>query len=61
MSSFKKGHGTGRVKASSKKNRLIKATRSAKSVPTWVIVKTNRHVRTNPKQRHWNRKKLGLK
>lgn len=61
MSNFKKGYGMGKVKASSKKNRLIKATKRAKSVPTWVIVKTNRNVRTNPKQRHWNRKKLGLK
>ncbi len=61
MSPFKKGHGSGRVKDSSKKNRLIRAGRRAKSVPTWVIVKTNRHVRNNPRQRHWNRKKLGLK
>jgi large subunit ribosomal protein L39e len=61
MSNFKKGRGMGRVKDSSKKNRLIKATRRSKSVPTWVIVKTNRHVRTNPKHRHWNRTKLRLK
>ncbi len=60
MGSFK-GHGAGRVKDSSKKNRLNKATRRSKSVPTWVIVKTNRHVRTNPKQRHWNRTKLRMK
>jgi large subunit ribosomal protein L39e len=50
-----------RVKDTSKKNRLMKATKQAKSVPTWVIVRTNRHVRTNPKQRNWRQRKLGLK
>ena len=50
-----------RVKDTSKKNRLTKATRQAKSVPTWVIVKTNRKVRTNPKRRNWRQRKLGLR
>ncbi len=50
-----------RVKDPAKKNRLIKATKRARSVPTWVIVRTNRHVRTNPKQRNWRRRKLGFK
>ena len=50
-----------RVKDKSKKNRLAKATRQAKSVPTWVIVRTNRKVRTNPKRRNWRQRKLGLK
>jgi large subunit ribosomal protein L39e len=50
-----------RVKDASKKKRLAKATRQARSVPTWVIVKTNRHVRTNPKQRNWRQRKLGLR
>ena len=50
-----------RVKDTSKKNRLMKAGRTARSVPTWVIVKTNRHVRTNPKHRNWRQRKLGLK
>jgi large subunit ribosomal protein L39e len=45
----------------SKKNRLMKATKETKSVPTWVIVKTNRQVRTTPKQRNWRRRKLGFK
>lgn len=61
MSKYKRGYGSGSVKRSSKKNRLIRATKRAKSVPTWVIVRTNRRVRSNPKQRHWNRRKLGLK
>lgn len=50
-----------RVKDTSKKNRLIRATKQAKSVPTWVIVKTNRKVRSNPKRRNWRQRKLGLK
>ena len=50
-----------RVKDASKKNRLAKATKQARSVPTWVIVRTNRHVRTNPKQRNWRQRKTGLK
>jgi large subunit ribosomal protein L39e len=50
-----------RVKDAAKKNRLSKATRQSRSVPTWVIVRTNRHVRTNPKQRNWRRRKLGLR
>ena len=50
-----------RVKDESKKNRLTKAGRQARSVPTWVIVKTNRKVRTNPKQRDWRKRKLKLR
>ena len=50
-----------RVKDTSKKNRLAKATKQARSVPTWVIVRTNRGTRTNPKRRHWRQRKLGLK
>jgi large subunit ribosomal protein L39e len=50
-----------RVKDTSKKNRLGKATRQAKSVPTWVIVRTNRNVRSNPKHRKWRQRKLKLR
>jgi large subunit ribosomal protein L39e len=50
-----------RVKDASKKNRLAKATKTASSVPTWVIVRTNRHVRSNPKHRNWRQHKLGLR
>jgi large subunit ribosomal protein L39e len=50
-----------RVKDTSKKNRLIKANHQARSPPTWVIVKTNRKVRTNPKHRHWRQRKLKLR
>ena len=50
-----------RIKEKSMKNRLLKAGRQAKPVPTWVVVRTNRHVRTNPKRRNWRQRKLGLK
>ncbi len=50
-----------RVKDTSKKNRLVKATKSARSVPTWVIQRTNRKVRSNPKRRSWRTRKLKLK
>lgn len=50
-----------RVKDTSKKNRIIKATKRTRSVPTWVIVRTNRKVRTNPKNRNWRQRRLKLR
>ncbi len=50
-----------RVKDKSLKNRLVKAGKRGRSVPTWVIVRTNRHVRSNPKKRSWRQRKLRLK
>ncbi|MGD0318759.1 MAG: 50S ribosomal protein L39e [Nitrososphaerales archaeon] len=50
-----------RVKDASKKNRLLKEGRRGRSVPTWVIAKTNRHVRSNPQKRNWRQHKLRLK
>jgi large subunit ribosomal protein L39e len=50
-----------KVKDTSKKNRLAKAGKQARSVPTWVIVRTNRKVRSNPKRRNWRQRKLGLR
>jgi len=48
-----------RVKPTAKKRRLAKATKQAKSVPTWVIAKTEGKVRTNPKNgRNWRRRKI---
>ena len=47
-----------RVKDTSKKNRLVKATKQARSPPTWVIVRTNRGTRSNPKRRSWRQRKL---
>ncbi len=50
-----------RVKDTSKKNRLAKANKESRSPPTWVIVRTNRKVRSNPKRRSWRQRKLKLK
>lgn len=49
------------MKDTSRKNRLVKALKQNSSVPTWVILKTNRKVRSNPKHRYWRRQKLNLK
>jgi|TARA_Y100000590_G_scaffold286317_1_gene322157 large subunit ribosomal protein L39e len=40
-------------KSSARKIRLMKKTRQANAVPSWVILKTKRAVRTNPKARKW--------
>jgi len=40
-------------KSSPRKIRLMKKIRQAKPVPAWVILKTKRSVRTNPKRRAW--------
>ena len=45
-------------KDSQKKKMLAKATKSNRRVPLWVMIKTNRKVSTNPKQRHWKRSLL---
>jgi large subunit ribosomal protein L39e len=50
-----------RVKDTSKKNRLMKAAKRGRSVPTWVIQRTNRSVRSNPKNRNWKQRKLKLR
>ncbi len=50
-----------KVKDTSKKNRLRKEGRRGRSVPTWVIAKTNRQVRSNPQKRNWRQRKLKLK
>jgi len=40
-------------KSSPRKIRLLKKTRQASPVPAWIILKTKRSVRTNPKRRAW--------
>jgi len=47
-----------RHKPAAKKRRMIKAGRENRPVPAWVIVRTMRKVRTNPRRRHWRRNKL---
>ncbi|MGZ7108393.1 MAG: 50S ribosomal protein L39e [Methanobacterium sp.] len=41
-----------------KKLRLAKAGKQNRRVPLWVMLKTNRKVRTHPKMRHWRRNSL---
>ncbi len=45
-------------KSANTKELLIHAKKSNKRVPLWVMLKTNRGVSTNPKQRHWRRNRL---
>ncbi|MXX20446.1 MAG: 50S ribosomal protein L39 [Cenarchaeum sp. SB0665_bin_23] len=40
-------------KPSSRKIRLMKKLKEATPVPTWVVLRTRRSVRTNPKRRAW--------
>ena len=40
-------------KHSGRKIRLLKKQRQTSPVPAWVILKTKRSVRTNPKARRW--------
>ncbi len=42
------------------KERLIGYAKRNRSVPIWVIAKTNRRYRSNPHRYHWRRSKLGL-
>ncbi len=48
----------GRNKTSGVKIRLYKKFRRTFSVPTWIMVRTNRKVRRSAKQRSWRRSKL---
>ncbi|ABK77570.1 ribosomal protein L39 [Cenarchaeum symbiosum A] len=43
----------GSRKPSGRKIRLQKKTKQAAPVPAWIILKTRRGVRTNPKRRAW--------
>jgi len=40
-------------KSSPRKIRLLKKTKQTSAVPAWIILKTNKTVRTNPKRRAW--------
>lgn len=40
-------------KTSGRKIRLMRKIKETSPVPAWVIAKTNRRVRTNPKRRDW--------
>lgn len=40
-------------KSGPRKTRLLKKQKQASAVPAWVILRTKRTVRTNPKRRAW--------
>jgi large subunit ribosomal protein L39e len=42
-------------KSSGRKIRLLKKKKQNSPVPAWIILKTKRHVRTNPQRRQWRR------
>jgi len=42
-------------KSTPRKNRLMKKVKQSSAVPAWVIVRTKRRVRTNPKRRQWRK------
>ena len=47
-------------KSTPRKIRLMKKLKQNSSVPAWVIIKTKRTVRTNPKKRQWRRTDVGV-
>ena len=40
-------------KHSGRKIRLLKKQKETKPVPSWIILRTHKSVRTNPKRRAW--------
>jgi len=47
-----------RNKHVARKIRLARAFKSNQPVPAWVVIKTMRRVRFNPKRRYWRVSKL---
>jgi len=47
-------------KSTPKKIRLMKKLKQNSAVPAWIIVRTKRRVRTNPKRRQWRRTDVGV-
>ncbi|HDO19689.1 MAG TPA: 50S ribosomal protein L39e [Thermoplasmatales archaeon] len=47
-----------RNKPLAKKLRLLKATKSNRRVPAWVVIRTSRRFLRHPKIRNWRRSKL---
>jgi large subunit ribosomal protein L39e len=47
-------------KNTSRKRRLLKRVRQNQPVPAWVIIRTKRKVRTNPKHRQWRRSDVNV-
>lgn len=38
----------------------MKKTRQNQPVPAWIIIRTNRKVRTNPKRRSWRKSDVNV-
>ncbi|MHA1278736.1 MAG: 50S ribosomal protein L39e [Candidatus Helarchaeota archaeon] len=47
-----------RNKSLGKKLRLGRANKQNRSIPAWIIVKTQGRVRTHPKRRKWRNQKI---
>lgn len=47
-------------KSAPRKIRLMKKLKQSSPVPTWVVVRTKRKVRSNPKRRQWRRTDVGV-
>jgi len=47
-----------RNKPHARKLRLMRALKSNRRVPAWVMMRTNRSFLRHPKRRHWRRAKL---
>ncbi|MCD6411499.1 MAG: 50S ribosomal protein L39e [Thermoplasmata archaeon] len=47
-----------RNKPLARKLRLLKAMKSNRRVPAWVMIRTNRRFLRHPKVRNWRRSKL---
>ncbi|HEY6534979.1 MAG TPA: 50S ribosomal protein L39e [Candidatus Nitrosocosmicus sp.] len=47
-------------KNTSRKIRLLRKVKQNRPVPAWVIIRTHRKVRTNPKRRSWRRSDVNV-
>ncbi len=47
-----------RNKPFARKLRLLKATKSNRRVPAWIMIRTSRRFVRHPKTRNWRRNKL---
>lgn len=45
-------------KPAPRKRRLLRAEKSNRRVPAWVMIRTSRRFQKHPKQRSWRRNKL---
>ena len=50
--------GLAKNKPCARKKRLMRATKSNRRVPAWVMIRTDRNFVRHPKRRHWRRNSL---